>query len=150
MAAVNINPSAPNIICICIDDIVDGNAQGKFYNCYSKEPVYFNDICTLVIKIEDFFDKIKFPESSTKLRSFLKSETEAVGKGLEKHMKPKEVTEQKGSQATFVVHVQYRQNATWQGNVVWADKNMTKNFRSALELLKLMDQALNEPEDTQE
>ena len=150
MTAVNINPSSPNIICICVDDIVDGNAQGKFYNCYSKEPAYFNDICILLLKIEELFDEIKFPESSTKLRSFLKSETETVGKELKKHMTPKEVTEQKGSQSTFVVHVKYRQNATWQGNVVWADKNISKNFRSALELLKLIDQALNEPEETQE
>lgn len=149
MLSSNINPSSPNIVCICIDAIVDGNTQGKFYNCYSKGPVYFNDICELVLKIENFFDDIKFPESATKLRSFLKNETETVGKGLEKHMTPKEVTEQKGSQATFVVHVQYRQNSTWQGNVIWADRNITKNFRSALELIKLMDQALNEPEDTQ-
>lgn len=150
MAPVNVNPSSPNIICVCIDDVVDGNAKGKFYNCYSEAPVCFNDICSLILKIEEFFDKMRFPEAATKLRSFLKGETETIGKELKKHMTPKEVTEQKGAQATFVVHVQYRQNATWQGNVVWADKNITKNFRSALELLKLMDQALNEPEETHE
>ncbi|HCT64250.1 MAG TPA: hypothetical protein DIC60_03105 [Lachnospiraceae bacterium] len=63
-------------------------------------------------------------------------------------MTPQEVIEQKGSKATFVVHVQYRQNSTWQGSVVWVDKNKTKNFRSALELLKLIDGALSESEIT--
>lgn len=43
---------------------------------------------------------------------------------------------------TFVVHVQYYENATWQGEVVWAEKNKTEKFRSALELLKLIDSAL--------
>lgn len=31
---------------------------------------------------------------------------------------------------------------TWQGKVTWAEKNRSQYFRSALELLKLMDRAL--------
>ena len=46
--------------------------------------------------------------------------------------------------ATFVVHVMHRQNATWQGTVVWAEKNQKASFRSALELIKLMDSAVEE------
>lgn len=49
-----------------------------------------------------------------------------------------------GEKATFVVQIQYRQNATWQGRVVWAEKNEAKQFRSALELIKLIDSALEE------
>lgn len=49
-----------------------------------------------------------------------------------------------GQDATFVVHVKYRQNATWQGTVTWADKNKRQNFRSALELIKLMESAMDE------
>lgn len=51
---------------------------------------------------------------------------------------------QQGELATFVVHVMYRQNATWQGNVLWAEADKSCNFRSALELIKLMDSALDE------
>ena len=43
-----------------------------------------------------------------------------------------------------MVQIQYRQHATWQGKVLWAEKNETKQFRSALELLKLIDSALDE------
>ena len=53
-----------------------------------------------------------------------------------------EMTEHKGDLATFVVHVQYRQNATWQGKVVWTDTKQESHFRSALELVKLMDNAM--------
>lgn len=47
----------------------------------------------------------------------------------------------------FVVDVKFRQNATWQGSVKYGNKEA--NFRSALELLKIMDAALEEahPED---
>ncbi|MCI8515328.1 MAG: hypothetical protein HFG75_00350 [Hungatella sp.] len=51
-----------------------------------------------------------------------------------------------GKKATFVVNVQYRQNATWQGKVLWAEAGRSCNFRSALELLKLIDGALDEEE----
>lgn len=44
--------------------------------------------------------------------------------------------------ATFVVQVQYRQNSTWQGQVVWSEKNQSKPFRSSLELIRLMDSAM--------
>lgn len=52
-------------------------------------------------------------------------------------------------QDLFLVNVKYRQNATWQGTVAWADGKQEVNFRSALELLKIIDSALaeNHPED---
>ena len=43
---------------------------------------------------------------------------------------------------TFVVHVISQENATWQGQVTWLDEKETKNFRSLLELIKLMDSAV--------
>ena len=33
-------------------------------------------------------------------------------------------------------------NATWQGEVTWAEANKKKSFRSALELIRLIDGAL--------
>ncbi|BDF59254.1 hypothetical protein CE91St36_20710 [Christensenellaceae bacterium] len=49
-----------------------------------------------------------------------------------------------GKKATFVVKVQYRQNATWQGQMIWSEKNEARSFRSALELIKLIDSATEE------
>lgn len=45
---------------------------------------------------------------------------------------------------TFVVQIMDSQNATWQGTVTWTEGRQTKPFRSALELLKLIDSSLNE------
>lgn len=57
-----------------------------------------------------------------------------------------------GDTDTFVVNVQFRQHATWQGTVKWAEQNREVRFRSALELLKIMDGALaaKYAEDTDE
>ena len=43
---------------------------------------------------------------------------------------------------TFIVKVMGTENATWQGNVAWAEKNKERNFRSALELVKMLDAAI--------
>ena len=45
---------------------------------------------------------------------------------------------------TFVVHVTGRENSTWQGQVTWLDERETRSFRSMLELIKLMDAAMEE------
>ena len=45
---------------------------------------------------------------------------------------------------TFIVQIEYCQKGTWQGKVVWAEENRTERFRSMLELVKLMDEALAE------
>lgn len=47
-----------------------------------------------------------------------------------------------GELGTFVVHISHNENATWQGEIVWAERNKKQKFRSALELLKLIDSAL--------
>lgn len=55
-----------------------------------------------------------------------------------------------GKLATFIVHVQYCKNATWQGTIVWADEKQTSNFRSALEMLKLMDSAVEQSNESRD
>ena len=57
---------------------------------------------------------------------------------------------------SFVVDIKCKQNHTWQGNVTWVEQKKTLPFRSALELLKLMDSAMEamapeeeKPEDWQ-
>lgn len=50
-------------------------------------------------------------------------------------------TQAKG-EATFVIHVQFRQNATWQGTIQWVDEKKEQHFRSTLEMLRLLDDAL--------
>ena len=47
----------------------------------------------------------------------------------------------KGKMATFLVSVLFRQNASWQGTVRWVEEKKEVNFRSALELLHIINSA---------
>lgn len=43
---------------------------------------------------------------------------------------------------TFIIQILNNQHASWQGTLTWIDSNETKEFRSALELIRLMDSAV--------
>ena len=43
---------------------------------------------------------------------------------------------------TFVVRVKERERDSWQGEVTWTETNLKQYFRSALELLHLMEGAM--------
>lgn len=59
-------------------------------------------------------------------------------------MNKKTVGKDKG---TFIVKIHDCQNATWQGSVLWVEEQKEQYFRSALELLKLIDGAISEDEE---
>ena len=44
----------------------------------------------------------------------------------------------------FIISVDDCRNSTWQGKIVCANKNITHNFNSALDLVKLIDNSLEE------
>ena len=44
---------------------------------------------------------------------------------------------------SFVVSIKSQENHTWQGSVTWVEEQKQENFRSVLELLKLMDSAIS-------
>lgn len=43
---------------------------------------------------------------------------------------------------TFVVKILNNQNSTWQGSITWVEGQKTQHFRSALEMLKMIDGVL--------
>lgn len=53
------------------------------------------------------------------------------------------MSDTKKNTGTFVIKILDRQNSTWQGSVSWIDEQREQYFRSALELLKLIDGALD-------
>lgn len=42
----------------------------------------------------------------------------------------------------FVIKILNTQNASWQGTITWTETDKTEPFRSALELIKLIDNAV--------
>ena len=51
----------------------------------------------------------------------------------------------RSEQGAFLIQISHTQNATWQGTINWLDENKQQPFRSTLELIKLIDNAMGTP-----
>ena len=59
-------------------------------------------------------------------------------------MRDEELLSMHGDLGTFIIRVQHRQNSSWQGRITWVEKDKTLNFRSVWEMVKLIDNAMEE------
>lgn len=50
---------------------------------------------------------------------------------------------------SFLIVVKDNQQETWQGTIEWVEQNRKQSFRSALEMIKLIDSALQKEEKTE-
>ena len=130
-----------------------GAIRGELYSRYLEEPYVFVDMFNMIQKMEEIFDTNGFPQAFLSPRYF-KGGKHGIRKisGERNDTMSQEIhNDAEAKKCTFEVTVRFRQNATWQGQILWAEKNVKQNFRSVLEMLKLMDEALsggNENADT--
>jgi hypothetical protein len=59
------------------------------------------------------------------------------------HSKSQDVSIPVGG-VSFLVKIQFCQNSTWQGTIQWLDEKKSKPFRSLLELIQLVNEAINQ------
>lgn len=139
----NIALHAPNITNICIDEYDNGEISGRLYHCYTKEPCPFTNIIKLLEKMEQFYDETALPQASEQTR-FFQNTSPRKAKVLTKVATPQDVAAHRGQLGTFLIHVKYRQNSSWQGKVQWIEGASTQPFMSVLELLKILTNALKD------
>jgi hypothetical protein len=145
---------AKNLICVCIDDNENADYQGLIYHQYADEPISFKGVANMILEMENLFDEWDFPQRGLAERKFDKKK--------ENHKRPVPETEddklkieiisdthgvrnvqnKKGKLATFVIQVVFRQDASWQGHVIYQEDNEKLDFNSALELIKIIDRAV--------
>lgn len=142
-----------NIVNLCMDSYDPVRQQGRLYHQYGKEPVLFGSVLEALDWMEKLYDRLRYPQASTRYRSFrpdrnakASAPEQSVRMPVRKEadtMEPLEDTiRQRGERATFVIRVMHRQHTSWQGEVIWIDGQKKEYFRSALELLRLMDSVL--------
>lgn len=50
---------------------------------------------------------------------------------------------------TFIIDIKNIQNSTWQGTILWTQTQQKVPFRSALELIRLLDSAIGTSNETE-
>lgn len=125
-------------VLICVDDYEKGVPVGRFYNpCLEAES--FESLSQLLIKLEMLLDELQMPQSYTATRTF-STMVEQMGSRL-----PQQDI-RRGIRGTFELQVIFRQHSSWQGVVIWRERQLEQSFRSVLELVMLMDSALRSAE----
>lgn len=128
-----------------------GNMAGVVSCPYLGATKPFEDVMAFTRILDEWMDGLQFPQAAMQYRGF----SPKPGRGKKAPTQPatsrkvvpamESPTPLNGHEEdVFVVHVQFRQNATWQGTVKCAGQSEELRFRSTLELLKIMDSALAE------
>ena len=129
--------SEPNrTLLLCVDSYEAGLLTGRLYSARYENGQNFSCLMQALQAIEQTLEETNYPQAYSQMRKFLprkESVEEAVG--------PEQV--RRGKVATFSIRILFRQNASWQGSVNWIEGNDDEPFRSALELIFLINSALD-------
>lgn len=119
--------------------------EGSLYNPKYGFGIDFLSIGQLFTSLEWLFDYVQFPMASQETRNFY-----PPSKDKKDSSYPLNIAQAPGSpcyaindatalpEANFILHIQFRQNATWQGLLTKISTGETQRFSSELELVKLL------------
>ena len=122
---------APNGVVLCINRNMEGELGGEFYHSYSEDPVPFQGIGQMTLRMEKLYDWLRFPYPGTNSRSFGEvAKPDGRNHERKRIMSDEILLTKHGDIATFIVRVQHRQNSSWQGRITWMEEDRTVQFRS--------------------
>lgn len=128
------------VVMIYVDSYENDVPQGRFCIAAENEVQTFQSLTQLLKKTKEELDKTQFPQSFDEIRKFHDPIQQIPDEDNMYDARP-------GDRATFAVRILFRQNASWQGSVRWVEGSQEESFRSVLELIMLMDNALSYSEN---
>lgn len=144
MTSVRFRPMVESLLYVYVDNI-DQDVSGRIFN-FSNEMSEYEGLTDLLLKSERFFNTRGYPQPYYTVRDFSgprkisqNIQTEEASLNMQNEM-----TEAHQLSADFIIRVRCRQNATWQGEITWVDEGKNKTFSSGLEMIRLLDQAIQE------
>lgn len=121
---------------VCIDSYDDSVLKGRLYNTRFGEAESFRSTVEFLNKMEQLLAIEDTPQPFSAVRTF-----HPVMCPLPDP--PAIMLPRVGKLATLELHILFRQNASWQGTILWAEGRQEQHFRSVLELIFLIDSALD-------
>ena len=125
---------------VCIDSYCNAVPAGRFYNACLPEGRSFQSLVHFLQEMEHLLDTMDFPRAFSEVRTF------APPAELPPQSCP--TRQQTGKLATFAIRILFRQNMSWQGTVTWLEGQQEQSFRSVLELILLICNALSYREES--
>lgn len=123
------------VTTVCIDTYSNTVPTGRFYNACLPEGRRFQSLAQFLQEMEHILDTTDFPKAFSEVRTF------APPAPTPRQACPTQ--QQTGKLATFAIRILFRQNMSWQGTVTWLEGQQEQSFRSVLELILLICNALS-------
>ena len=114
--------NAHSFLVLCVDAVENGIPKGRFYCNDLSQEYEFNNMDQFLLEADEL------------LKNAGCIDTVAACKTAPIRLN--------GKVATFKIRVRFRRNADWQGSVMWLETRSEENFRSVLELMTIIRQAL--------
>lgn len=127
----------PNAFRICADKIKE-DVEGRVVCPLSKEIIHFSGMGELLVKMDELFDSVGYPQAYQDKRSFDRDKERANAyRGIpEGARKPTEIISQIGECITLDIVVTSRKNTSWQGKIYGVEGNFLGGFSGEIELLE--------------
>lgn len=137
-----------HVLFICVDEWSEGIPSGRILNACFEDEVTFSGFGDLLLTIEQLCDRLNLTRNTVQLRCGPHWKDHLDNKAEWNDIRHAETPagasdalwRRFGHARVFPVRIQYRMHATWQGVVQLSSEPVP--FRSALELLNLLDDAL--------
>lgn len=140
-------------IILCIESTENYELAGYVVCRYMPEKMNFYSVKEFFNITEKYFESINFPQSYFLFRSFDSSGTKKIVPIAKQRntiqdfipfFDNEEMDSFRGKIATFEVEVRFRCNAAWQGVVFLKETGLRQEFRSLLELIRIIDFTISE------
>ncbi len=128
-------------IMIYVDSYQNQLLYGRLHICSQNDVCSFQNAMQMLSYIDQLLNEIDCPRSATEKRFFSTNNWQQAN--LLQATDACADTVHQGNLATFKLRILFRQNASWQGMITWLEGNCQDSFRSALEMLMMMDSALS-------
>jgi len=128
-----------NAFRICADKI-DGDVSGRVFSPLQEESVSFLGMGELLVKMDELFDRVGYPQAFQDKRSFDNDrERTNLYRGIpDGERKPGDIISQFGDVKTYDVVVTTRKNTSWQGSVQTDDGTVLGDFDGEIALLAII------------
>lgn len=128
-------PHGQNGVTVQVTAYQDQCLKGVLNGQLLDGPTAFQSAIDLLSQLETAMDRARLPQRNEEPRTFQSAQAPA-------RLPHVQTGNAESVLATFRLQVMFRQNATWQGRLLWVERDLEAHFRSVLELLELMDNAL--------
>ena len=107
---------------LAVTEYQDGVMNGILRHPRAKNPITIHSLSQVILILDSLLDLEDCPDKPLPI--------------------VRQIPEEENVIASFQIQVLFREFYTWQGRLVWQERNQEASFRSELELMQLLDEIL--------